>query len=179
MNAQEIKQTKKEVVKKDFEFIKLSELTGKELKDQGFEMVKVIFNKKPTKNDYRYSIEIVINDDFLKVQLRPGGEYLTPDRFNLIALQLDLPIKDRMNRLNEKWVMTLPVRFIKGKFKNDTEYKSLEILFKQYLYDTHFFTSDQNRIIDTLEDKKNVKINWIERPEKIDTIEFDSTFSFN
>ena len=33
MNAQETKQTKKEVVKKDFEFIKLSELTGKELKD--------------------------------------------------------------------------------------------------------------------------------------------------
>ncbi|MFA6777972.1 MAG: hypothetical protein WCR80_06040 [Bacilli bacterium] len=166
-------------IKKEFEFKKLSDLTAKDLKEQGFVIRKVILNKKANKNGFRYSIEVAIDDEFLNVTLMPGGQYLSADRFNLILLTLGLDTKDKLNRIKEKWVINVPTRLVIGKYKDETEYKSLEVLFKQYLYDIHFFTNDQQRIFDNLEKTKNKKFDWVLRPDKIDKVEESIDFVFN
>ena len=71
------------------------------------------------------------------------------------------------------------MRFVKGLTSQDTEYQQIEILFKQYLYESHFFTSDRQRVLEELINQKLIKVDWSERPDKIDIeVDLDNQFVF-
>jgi hypothetical protein len=170
METKEIKEVKEKV------FIKLSDLTDKDLKKQGFEIKNVVLERRPTKNGYRYSIKVDLHE-MLNIELSVPPRFVTEDRFNLILLKLGLDQKDKLGRTRNRWVVKASVRFVKGLTSQDIEYQQIEILFKQYLYESHFFTSDQQRVLEELINQKLIKVNWSERPDKID-IEVDSDSQF-
>lgn len=164
-NNKDIKKTKQV-------FKQLRDLTIEDVKE--LTKLQVIFVRNPRNvrpgmvalND-SVSINVKIHDDFLKaVAIRPGGEFLTIDRFELIQTAVNLPSVDDNGRPIRTWVRNVPVRFVRGRYEDDTEYLSLELIFKQFVYDTHFFTSDQRRIIE-MKEAQGIKLPWIERPDKI------------
>lgn len=167
------KVTKKEIAVATANYVQLSDLTEKDLKSDEFDYVPVRMSIKQTKNGERYTILIILHDPFLKLTLQPGGNFIQADRFNLILLKLGVDLKDKMGREKTEWNLKLPVRFVKGKYKDDSEYLSLQIVFKQYLYDTHFFTSNQTRLLQELESRGHLKPKWVESPIKIDKVDFE------
>lgn len=167
---------KKEIkVEKKVEFIKLSDLKEKDLKSQKFVMAYVVLRRRVTRIGYRYMIIVNLVETYLSLDLMPSAEYVSADRFNLILLELGLPTKDQMNREKLSWELRLPIRLVKGFDKDGREYLYLEILYKQYLYDVHFFNSDQRRIIEKLIKEDKFPYEIIERP---DVVEVDDVIGF-
>lgn len=165
--VQEVKVVAPAVVKP---FIKLSDLTREEIRTSDFMVVDAKMIKQQTKTGFRCRIQLAVEPQFLTFDLLPGGNFVTVDRFNLIMLKLGVSLNDKKNRPQTSWNLRVPVRFVKGKYSDGNDYFSLEVVFKQYLYDTHFFSSDQVRILQELESQDIFKPNWIERPDAIEKI---------
>lgn len=167
MQTNEIKKEQKQTTKKNESFVALKDLTPEMVST--FQKVPVRFSRTERKNGAGFltSINIKLFDDFLTdLRIAPGGNYLTVDRFDLITSVIKLPKTDERGRLLSEWVRNVPVRFVKGKYEDGTDYLSLEIIYKQYYYDTHFFSSDQRRLIE-FKESDGLKINWYERTESI------------
>jgi hypothetical protein len=171
----ETKQTKKELQVEVKPFIALKDLTAEDVK--GFKKIPFTFKIETTKKGKEIkTIAFELTKKHLKaVAVMPGGERLTQDRFDLINLSIELPENDTYGRPMTEWHRNVPVRFVRGKTKNETEYHALEIVYKQFMYDTHFFNanSDQYRMLQMLESKGLLKIDWIDRPDKIDDLSFE------
>ena len=179
--VKETKQTKKEIQAELKPFVALKDLTAEDVKN--FKKLPFTFKVDTTKRGMVIkTISFELTKTYLKsVNVIPGREKrLSPDRFDLIVFSIDLPLNDPYGRPMTEWHRNVPVRFVKGKFKNGGEYYSLEIIYKQYMYDTHFFnsSSDQLRLLQMLEEKGLLKIDWIERPDAIDDLSFEDV-SFN
>lgn len=165
--VQEVKVVAPAIVKP---FIKLSDLTKEDLRTSDFMIVDAKMIKQQTKTGFRCRIQLAVDSQFLTFDLLPGGTFITVDRFNLIMLKLGVSFVDKKNRPQTSWNLRVPVRFVKGKYSDGNEYMSLEVIFKQYLYDVHFFSSDQVRILQELDAQGIFKPNWIERPDAIEKL---------
>lgn len=151
-------------------FVKLSDLSKENITQPEFMVIDAKMIKQITKTGFRTRIQLAVDPQFLTFDLQPGGTFVTLDRFNLILLKLSLSTVDKKNRPVTAWNLRVPVRFVKGKYSDGNEYYSLEVVFKQYLYDTHFFSSDQVRILQELEAHGIFKPYWVERPDAIEKI---------
>lgn len=139
----------------------LKELDSKEVRT--FDRVLTTFVKTERKHGagYNVSINVKLFDDRLSsVSITPGGKWLTVDRFDLIAEALGLSDTDEDGRKIQTWIKNVPIRLVKGFYKDGSEYYRLDIIYKQYYYDVHFFSSDQTRILSLLDKDKSRKINW-------------------
>lgn len=180
MSDKAIKETTKkdELIPEVKTFIDLRDLKAEDVKK--FVKIPVAFkiavNKK---GEERVSIQIKLHDEYLKqINLAPGDDYLSRERFDLIRLAIQLPEQDPYGKPLKEWHRLVPVRFVKGKSKEGNEYKFMQLVFKQYVYDNHFFNSNQKRIIETLEAQGKLKIDWEETPELIEDFNIDA-LSFN
>jgi hypothetical protein len=108
-----------------------------------------------------------------QLSLRDGSSFLSIDKFNRILLHTNVPLVDKDNRPITEWNIKVPVRFVKGNYKNrDEQYYALEVIFGKGLYVTHFFDYDQSGLLDSLQEKGLLKIKWIDRPDAIEFEEF-------
>lgn len=180
MNEQikETKQTKKEVLPITKEFTDLKDLTADDVKN--FQKIQATFKiALSKKGEERVSIQVKLHDEYLKqINIAPGNDYLSRDRFDFIRLSINLPQIDPYGKPLKEWHRMVPVRFVKGKSKEGNEYKFMQLVFKQYVYDTHFFNSNQIRIMEMLESQGKLKIEWEESPELIEDYNVDA-LSFN
>lgn len=178
MNTQEKLTTKKDLLTEQKPFIDLRDLKAEDVKK--FPKVPVTFKIAISKKgEERVSIQVKLHDEYLKqINLAPGNEYLSRERFDFIRLAISLPEMDPYGKPLKEWHRMVPVRFIKGKSKEGNEYKFMQLVFKQYVYDTHFFNSNQIRIMDLLESQGKLKIDWEETPEVIEEVNVDA-LSFN
>lgn len=164
------KKESKEIQAKEESFVKLMDLTP----DVVLKLKKypVKFVKTYAKSG-REQVSILVNlhEKYLKqLNLRAGGpkDFISAELFNLIALEVNLELTDKKGRDVSEWNRNVPVRFVKGQYSNyEGEYKSIEVIFKKGLYITHFFTYDQTRLLDNLEEKGLLSIKWENRPDAI------------
>lgn len=177
-NAKKEVTKKEELIPEQKTFIDLRDLTAEDVNK--FPRVAVTFKiALSKKGEERVSIQVKLHDEYLKqINLAPGNEYLSRERFDFIRLATALPEIDPYGKPNKEWHRMVPVRFIKGKSKEGNEYKFMQLVFKQYVYDTHFFNSNQIRIMELLESKGKLKINWEETPEVIEEVNVDA-LTFN
>lgn len=188
------KEVKKDEVIKEMknEFTKLSDLTSKEVKK--FVRLPLRMNRRVNQFGLSVSMNLVLNSSNLIIPIVSNEiingvsrrlRYYKPDRFINLVLNLDLPQKDERGLDINQWVFNPAIRFVKGNRKNGDEYHSIEIIFKQYHYETIFLNVEQLNIIESLErrnelkDYKNniYKINWIVRPDVIED-EGEDLFEF-
>lgn len=168
-----------QTAKKEVQFVKLSDLTSKDVKGLQRFPVKMTRNLKFGRQ--QVSILLCIDKDYFpSLTLRAGGpkNFITPEKFNLILLEANFDMRDPKGKEITEWNKQVICRFVKGRYSNrDAEYKSLEVIFKQGLYITHFFDFEQERLLSKLEETGKLKITWFERP---DAIEEDlETITFN
>ncbi len=155
-------------IKKETVFTKLSDL---ESLDSGFSKYSVTFLRGLSKQKRQtVSLSVKIHESFMpSLVIRPNNEYLSPDKFNAIILELDLPLKDKLDREQNEWKRLVPVRFVTGTYSNrEGNWKALELVFKKGLYMKHFFDYDQVAVLTKLEQKGLMKINWLDFPEAIE-----------
>jgi len=158
----------------EHQFVKLADLTAKEVKK--FQRLPMKFVKTLARSGReQVSIMLTINDPYFKaLNLRAGGpkNYITAEFFNRLMLEIPLDPLDEKGRTVTEWRKLGPVRFVKGHYKeSEGEYHSVECIFKQGLYLTHFFDYEQLNLIKTLEQKKLISIDWVERPDAIEQTE--------
>lgn len=151
--------------KKNNTFIKVNELTEEMFK--GLPRIKCTLKKTISKKGFtRCSLEIEVNKNFIKPSIQ-----LSDVRFNYLRLELGLETFDRNGREVFEHSFLSPYRFVKGTNSNG-EYKSIEIIMGQHLSETYFFNNkNETGILDILESKQLLKINWLTRPDKIDVVE--------
>jgi len=191
MQNTETKQTKDLIIKN--EFIDLKDLTKSDVAKLPLFNVKL--RRSLNRNGLQTSVTLLIDDLTLQLplvssELLPNGNsrqlrYFNPDSFMALIMDLNLPLIDENGKDKMEWVIPAAVRFVKGLYKDNKEYSSLHIVFKQFKYHVHFLTPHQLTIIETLSsqkrlldrNKKQVKLEWLHKPEAIgsveDAIEFD------
>lgn len=179
----EVKQT---IVKSDF--TKLSDLTAKEVK--GFIRVPVRLQRRVNNNGLNTIMNLVLNPTNLIIGMisneRVNGitrplRFFKPERFINLIMTLGLDQKDERGLDVNQWVVNTPIRFVTGKTKNDDDYYSIEVVFKQFHYETIFLTYDQVSILNILSKQgdlkdftgKVYKVNWVSRPDIIDDLSND------
>lgn len=162
------KQEKKETTQEPV-FVKLSEMTpeiANKCKRFPARFTKVLRNGKE-----QVAITLNLHDKYLRqLNLRAGGprDFISNELFNLILIENNFELVDKKGRDNFEWNYNVRVRFVKGSYTNfEGEYKSIEVIFNRNTHLTHFLTYDQIRLIDNLEAKKLLKINWEHRPDAI------------
>ena len=178
----ENKEVKKEIendLKVNNQFISLKDLKKEDLKD--FIQLPVILEKGRTnKGKTTYSIKVNIDSTFMpELNIRPNGDYLTADIFNELLLNIDAPTKDARGYDQRIWRYNTYARFVKGQYTlQNGEYYSLELLFKNGVYFTHFFDLHQTNILNGLIKKGIFKYKFFERPEKINKIDQGDEIDF-
>lgn len=177
-NAKKETTKKEELIPVVKTFIDLRDLKAEDV--QKFVRIPVSFKIAVTKKgEERVSIQVKLHDEYLKqINVAPGNEYLSRERFDFIRLAINLPEQDPYKKPLKEWHRMVPVRFVKGKSKEGNEYKFMQLVFKQYVYDTHFFNSNQIRIMEMLEAQGKLKIDWEETPEEIEEVNIDG-LTFN
>jgi len=186
-----IKETK---TMKEVQFIELKNLTKEDAKKYSLFPVKL--RRTITKSGIQASVVLKMSESHLQIPLVSSEKlsngksrqlrYFQPDTFISLIIDLGLSEKDENNKDLNEWNVKAAVRFVKGKYSNDKEYYSLEIIFKQYKYHVHFLSQPQLTILEHLTKNnklvdvkgKPVKIEWIERPDVIDELEELEDFSF-
>lgn len=145
-------------------FVKLSEI------DQAYfnklQEMKVRLVHRITKNKkHFFLIEIKLHD------LLPLELPIKQARFNALRALLELPLVDNRGRDRLEYVVSARVRFVKGSHDHG-DYKSMELIFKQYLYHIYWFQdADELRLLEFLENSKKLELSWITRPDKVDQAE--------
>ncbi|MBN3490542.1 hypothetical protein JV173_03335 [Acholeplasma equirhinis] len=175
-------------------FVELKNLTKEDVKK--YPLFPVKLRRTVTKSGIQTSVTLKLNESNLQIplvsseRLSNGSSrqlrYFQPDIFIALILELDLPQVDENGKDLNDWNIKAAVRFVKGKYKSDKEYFSLEIVFKQYKYHVHFLSQPQITILEHLIKNKKlvdvtnkpVKVDWIVRPDAIDDIEELEDFSF-
>ena len=147
---------------------------------------KITFRKTKTKSGLTMNrIYIDLGHDMLKdIELTYNNRSISTDRFNAILLETNTNIYDAMGKPIDSITRSVPIRFIKGINEENKElnYHSVEIIFKQYLYNVHFFSSDQMRIINKLLENNQIDIKFLDysynKKELSDFDEQTKTFDF-
>jgi hypothetical protein len=172
-NANELKETKK-VIKSDVGFKKLSDLTADDVKNLKTYAAKLY--KRESKNFTNFSIVVKIHPA-VKAELTSSRKFnsISEDKFNRILIEKDLDFMNEYGHELDEWNLPVKVRFVKGiRAEDGSEYRSLEIIFKQYVYVTYFFTDQQTANIDSLEKQNRLPgIEWVTRPDKISGTKFE------
>lgn len=149
-------------------FIKAEHLTKEQL--NAFDKIPVKLTKNfNSKNRNQIStISVSIDAYFMpKLIIKPGNQYLSSDMFNLLLMELNAPLIDKLGRDKTEWNYLVPYRFIEGNFKTrEGKYHSIELFFKQDFVVQHFFDYFQDKIISKLADNKKIKFEY--RPDAID-----------
>lgn len=155
-------------------FLKVEELSSKEINKLPRIKAKLIKSKAKS-GRIMASIVVNVNEDYMKqISLRDGSNFLSVDKFNLILVDLNLELLNKDKRPITEWLRLLPVRFVKGHYKNrDEEYYSIEVIFSKDIYIRHFFDYDQTKLLEKLQEKNLMKIDWVQRPDAIEFEEFE------
>lgn len=164
-----MEQEKKTVVKKTANdpkvFVKASELTEEQFRS--LPKIKAILRKTKSKKGFtRCSLVIEIDKIHLVCSIQ-----LSEARYNFLRLKLGREIFDKNNYEVYEFPFLVPYRFIKGTNSNG-EYKSIELIMGQHLYETYFFNDfNELGILEILEEQKILNIDWYTRPDKVDVTE--------
>lgn len=165
MNEQQKDTVKKEV--KDVQkkgFVKLQDLTREMFEE--LETVAVRLEHKVSRKGYAFDTIYLELHDLFPITLQ-----LKPSRFNVLRLKLGLELKDKMGKPKTSYNIKAKIRFVKG-VNEIREYKSIEIIFDQFLYETYFINDfSEMQLLDELEKMKELNIKWIERPDKVSEID--------
>jgi len=147
-------------------FVKLSDLTKEDFMTLPKRRIKL--KKTVSKNGYtKCFLETIVDPILMTVSIE-----ISEDRFNFLRLELGKEITDRMGREVLEYDFKAPFRFVKGKTTDGNEYMQLEIILGQYLYHNYFFADkDKRNVLDILESKRGLKIDWFDRPEAVDITE--------
>lgn len=181
-------------VTKTAPFVELRNLTKEDVRKLSIFPVKL--RRSLNRSGLQTSVTLMINDLNLQLSLvssqrLPNGNstqlrYFLPDVFIALIMDLGLKQTDENNKDINEWTVQGAVRFVKGNNKSGNDYHSLEIIFKQYKYHVHFLTPPQLTILNALAGQKKildikgkqVKLDWQERPDAIDDMEFLDDFAF-
>jgi len=143
-------------------FVKAADL--KEKQYNSLPKLKAVLQKTISKTGYTRCVLIVeVEKTHLVITIQ-----LTEARYCFLRLKLGREIFDRNNREIFDFPFLVPYRLIKGMNSNG-EYKSLELILGQFLYETYFF-NDFNELgtLEILENTKKLNIDWYVRPDKVD-----------
>lgn len=143
-------------------FVKASDLS--EAQFRKLPRMKATLHKVTSKKGFtRCSLVLEIEKTHLIVSIQ-----LSEQRYNYLRLKLGREILDKNNREIFDYPFMVPYRFIKGSNPNG-EYKSIELILGQYLYETYFF-NDFNELgtLEILEETNRLTIDWYVRPDKVD-----------
>ena len=152
------------------EFVKLSDLQVADVKN--LKKFPITFVRSFSKNG-REQVSMVLklhDPQFNQLTLRKGGpkNYVTPSFFHLVLTKLEALYKDKLGKDINEWKYNVLCRFVEGNYKDsDDTYKSVEVIFRQGLYMTHFFDYDDTALLKLLEEKKILKLDWVQRPDAI------------
>ena len=155
----------------------------KDLQKEDVEKLKqynVTFKRLKTKAGNTYSrVYLDLGHIMLSnIEIRYNGNPLSEDRINAILVSTNNFMLDAMGNPIDTITRKAPVRFIKGTDENDPtrHFYSLEIIFKRHLYNIHFLSSDQMRIINALIEKKAIDIKFTDYTyNKVELNEFDES----
>ncbi len=165
--------------KNEIQFIPLKELTAEIV--EKFPRIPFTFKDDVSKRGFVIkTIAFKLHETYLKeVSVNTAdNKPISNDKFDLIKLSIDLPSFNQYGRPEVQWNRNVPVRFVKGKTKSDKEYFSMEMVFRKGVYDTHFFTNDQIRVLTLLAEKKLINIDWVDRPDAIEDLEANLELDF-
>lgn len=167
------------------EFVKLSDLTKQDV-DKGIkkgEFIKIPIVLKRSYN--KKGIEQVsitatlVKPQFEQLRLTNGGSYISSAFFHNVLTMTKQSYKDAKGYDINEWKFNVLARFVKGQYINrDGEYYSLEVIFKQGEYITHFFDYDQVKLLDSLKEQKILMPKWVDRPDMIQAIEITNDLEF-
>jgi len=150
-------------------FLSSKEITAKDFAE--LPEIKVGLIHQITKNNFDMCSIMIPLHDMLNVKLP-----IKMVRFNVLRLKMGLPLKDNSGRERLEYHVSCKYRYIKGE-NSVGEYWSVELIFKQFLYQTYFFqSSDEKTILEDLQTSGELKIDWFVRPDKVDvseTINYD------
>ncbi len=143
-------------------FVKASDMKETEFKN--LPKLVALLQKTKSKNGFTRCVLIIEVDKIhlvLSIQISEA-------RYNFLRLKLEREIVDKNGREIYEFPFLVPYRFIKGMNSNG-EYKSIELIMGQYLYETYFF-NDFNELgtLEILEESKKLDISWYVRPDKVD-----------
>jgi len=177
-------------------FIKLQDLTKDDVKK--LPLLNVRLKRQLNKSGLATNATLMVNPLNLQIsmvssEMLPNGKsrqlrYFLPDVFIALIMELNLPQIDENNKDKNDWVVPAAIRFVKGKYRNsESEFHSIEVVFKQFKYHTHFLTPHQLKILETLASQKKlvdrsgkvIKLEWLERPDAIEEAESQEDFMFN
>lgn len=163
MNTEQPKDTVKKQVKDVQDqkvFIKLQDLTQEMFNE--LKVINVKLSHTTTRSGYpRDTIYFEIHE------MLPISIQIKPTRFNVLRLRLGLPLKDKLGKPRNEYNLQARVRFVKGE-NEFREYRSVEIIFAQYVYEIYFINNfDELQILEMLEKNGEIKIDWLNRPDKI------------
>jgi hypothetical protein len=168
---QEIKKDVK-VAKATDEYMKLNEMLESHIdqvkKFKKFPVKLVRTFAKVTGQEQVYIYLEIHEENFRQFKLKDGKDFISPARFNLLALNMGLEYKNAKGYDVTEWNLDAPVRFIKGKTKFDNEYKAVQVVLSKEDFFTTMFTRNELKLLEKLEKKNLIKIDWVESPEKID-----------
>lgn len=172
-----------EVKQKDF--IKLSDLTAKDV--EKWSRVPIKLSRRTTRNGIHANMQVIINPINLVIpvvstELINGQtrrlQFYKADRMVALLFDLNVPQVDSRGLGITEWTFNAPIRFVKGLMNSGDTYYQLEILFKQYKYESVFLNADQVSILESLDkrgqllDSKGNKYSliWEVRSDNIDDL---------
>lgn len=153
-------------------YMKLNEMLESHIelvnKFQKFPVKLVRTFAKVTGQEQVYIYLEIHEENFRQFKIKDGKDFITSARFNLLALNMGLSYKNAKGYDITEWNYDAYVRFIKGKTKFDNEYKAVQVVLSKEDFFTTMFTRNELKLLEKLEKKKMINIDWIESPEKID-----------
>lgn len=161
-----LKKEVKDVQKKEKGFVKLQDLTKEMFESLPVMMVKL--ECKITRKKYKvHSISFGLHEQLLNnitIQIKEP-------EYNLMRMRLRLPLLDKLNKERNSYNLECRYRFVKGMNTNG-EYKSIELIFDKGVYKIYYFNDYyENEVLTGLDQSKEIKIDWYDRPDKLDSTE--------
>jgi hypothetical protein len=142
-------------------FVKLSDLDKEMYLKLDVINVALIDQYFKKTNSHRYLIKFQLHD------LVIPEIFISKDRFIEIVLAKGLSLVDERGRDKRDHVIPVRCRYVRGSSING-DYKSVQLVFKQFLYEVYFFNGSIRNNLETLEARGEIKIDWVDSPEKID-----------
>lgn len=160
----------------------LNDLTKKEVKK--FLTLPIKFTKTVRKGYERSFIHLLVHQVYLNVQLTEYDKNanrvlpLSTDKWNLIALKINLPMEDYMKNDRAQWNKKAYVRFVKGKRAghDNKEWKAIQIVFSvepKVWSHVQFLDGVQVSVIEDLKAKKLIDFEWVEMSDLLTGVEED------
>jgi hypothetical protein len=172
---QESKTKQQDSKKENEQFTKLSDLTNEQvmkLPDVQVHLEKKIFKSGTS----AVLMKVVFNELFeLESSSMDTFDPLTEDTYRNILLKTGTKLLDERGRVRTQFNLPAKYRFVKGHNTDGKEYKSVEIIFKQYVYRTIYIKrGHQMENIEMMEKAGYISPNWHVRPDALSSSEMNN-----